>query len=285
MDEYLELIGRNFSQNYLRSIQLSFKMLIRFSGDVPIAKINVKFLQQFFGSTFNRSPDAAALYLRTLKASFNKAIDWEYISDNPFKKIKLPKKQKYFPVFISEAELNTLLTNTDEDHMKEIIIVAFYSGMRLGEITNMEWSQVDFQNKIITVKNSDTFTTKSKKERMIPMCERLLNTLAERYKRVGKIPHTKYVFEKVIGIRCQNDYVSKSYKKAVLKANLNKKLKFHSLRHSFASNLVQKGASIYILKELLGHSDISVTQIYSHLQNESLINVVKLFNNTEGKVC
>ena len=86
-----------------------------------------------------------------------------------------------------------------------------------------------------------------------------------------------YVFSKSGGIKFNNDYVTKNFKKAVRKAELNDKIHFHTLRHSFASRLVQRGASIYVVKELLGHSDVSTTQIYSHLEHKNLKDVMNLF--------
>ncbi|MFZ1519744.1 MAG: tyrosine-type recombinase/integrase, partial [Ignavibacteriaceae bacterium] len=71
--------------------------------------------------------------------------------------------------------------------------------------------------------------------------------------------------------------ISKQFKKIIRKANLNEKIHFHTLRHSFASLLVQKGVSLYVVKELLGHEDLATTQIYSHLDNNSIVKAIALF--------
>ena len=78
------------------------------------------------------------------------------------------------------------------------------------------------------------------------------------------------------GIKLNEDYASKKFKVAVREAGLNDNIHFHTLRHSFASRLIQKGASVFVVKELLGHEDIKTTQIYSHLQTQDLIDAVKL---------
>jgi integrase/recombinase XerD len=80
----------------------------------------------------------------------------------------------------------------------------------------------------------------------------------------------EFIFSKHVGIRLNGDEVSKQFKSCIIAAKLNAKIHFHSLRHSFASALVQRGASLYVVKELLGHEDIQTTQIYSHLQTENL---------------
>lgn len=77
-------------------------------------------------------------------------------------------------------------------------------------------------------------------------------------------------------IKLNEDFVSKQFKKAIRAAKLNDKIHFHSLRHSFASALVQRGISLYVVKELLGHGNIKTTQIYSHLQKDNLMDAVNL---------
>ncbi len=86
------------------------------------------------------------------------------------------------------------------------------------------------------------------------------------------------MFQKVNDVKLNQECVSKNFKKAVRKSKLSERIHFHSLRHSFASILVQKGASIYVVKELIGHSDISTTQIYSHTNLENLRNAIQKLN-------
>ncbi len=223
-------------------------------------------MEKFLLNVFSKSKYAANLYCRTLKAAMNKAITWNYISKNPFKGIKLPKIPKKYPTFILEKELNIIIDSIKERDIKDVITLAFFTGMRLSEIINLCWSAVDLKSGIITVQNNETFTTKSKRERIIPMHERVRLVLCNRPRRDSD----RYVFAKC-GILYLQEFISKKFKKSLLQAGLSNELHFHSLRHSFASNLVQKGISLYVVKELLGHESINTTQIYSHLQNESLV--------------
>ena len=89
----------------------------------------------------------------------------------------------------------------------------------------------------------------------------MINHFQQKVEKIDLIP---------ANIKFNNDYVTKKFKKAVREAELNDKIHFHTLRHSFASRLVQRGASIYVAKELLGHSDVKTTQIYSHLEQSNL---------------
>lgn len=154
--------------------------------------------------------------------------------------------------------------------------MAFNTGMRLGEIVNLTWNQIDLEGSKITVQNTDEFSTKSKKDRIIPINKTLHSILTNRIPKVININSNQYVFTRVRTLRLNEDFVSKKFKAAVREAELKDKIHFHTLRHSFASRLVQKGVSLYVVKELLGHEDIKTTQIYSHLEKENLFSAVNL---------
>jgi len=274
--EYLDYIKPTHSINYINhSIIPAFKIFIDIIRDVPLKDISSRQVDKFITSHFSKSKYATALYFRTLKGAFSKAVVWNYIDLNPFKKVKLPKIPKAFPTFITPPEFQLIVNNTKKEVLIDLFTFAFYTGMRLSEITNLKWAAVDLQNKMITVQNTDTFTTKSKKERMIPINEKLFNVLVKHLPKVLNMKKDDLVFT-LGSSKLNEDFVSKQFKKAVRKSKLNDKIHFHSLRHSFASNLVQKDVSLYIVKELLGHEDLKTTQIYSHLKSENLHNAVNL---------
>ncbi|HUX60145.1 MAG TPA: tyrosine-type recombinase/integrase [Ignavibacteriaceae bacterium] len=275
-DEYVEYTKATKSKSYLSSVSLSFKLLIDFTGDVLLNRLDVRTLDKFIINTFARTQRGASLYYRTLKAAFSKAITWDYLLENPLKKIKVPKIAKSFPIFISLSELQIILSNTKADYLKNLFTTAFYTGMRLGELLNMKWSWIDFQQNIIKVQCSDTFTTKSKKERIIPISSTIRILLTNQFPKVIDLDKKDFVFTRVSGIKLNEDFISKQFKKSVRAAGMDDKIHFHTLRHSFASMLVQRGVSLYVVKELLGHEDLSTTQIYSHLQKQNLMDAVNL---------
>ena len=165
---------------------------------------------------------------------------------------------------IVEKENNPTLTS--------IYSFAFYTGMRLSEIINLEWNDVDLNSRIIKVRNKAGFTTKSKKERVIPISNVVYDIL------INLNYYSNYIFEKN-KMKFNPTYVSRKFKLCVNSTTLNQKIHFHTLRHSFASNLVQKNVNIYTVQKLLGHSNISTTQIYSHLNQDNLINAINLLND------
>ena len=161
--------GRTKTKSYTKSVKLSFSQITTKIDDISLVYISPRIIDQFISEVCSRSPYAAKLYYATLKAAFSKAVLWNYLIDNPFKKIKAPKVPKSFPTFISEDELYKIKDKTNSDLMKNIFTVAYFSGMRLGEILNMKWNWIDFSRNIFTIKNSDEFKSKSKCERIIPI--------------------------------------------------------------------------------------------------------------------
>jgi len=270
-DEYVNFVKLSLSKDYVKgAVEPALNRLIDFAGDIPLKQLDLKTLDNFITKKYNSSKFTAALYYRALKAALSKAVSWDYISDNPLKKIKAPKVTKSLPLFIVEEDLNLIIEKTNSVQLKNIFLVAFYTGMRLGEILNMHFSWIDHSQNIIVVKNSDSFTTKSKKERIIPIHPRIKSIL------INKSEKDDFIFTRWPGLKFNNNFVSKQFKKSLRAVGLNDKIHFHNLRHSTASNLVQKGVSLYIVKEILGHADIQTTQVYSHLTTANLSNAIQL---------
>lgn len=270
-NEYSNMIKQNRSNAYHVSVCSSFKHLNEFFGSgKSIQSIGLKDVEKFVLYLQRKVKKGFRVYYRTIKAAFNKAKDWGYAKENYFQKVKLPKKQKVNPVFLNSDQLLVICDHLKNETIKDIVVFAFYTGMRLDEIVNLRLKNVDLQNKVITV-GDDCFTTKGRNQRFIPISDETLGTILSQQKRKKVIPINKaYLFCKDNGKRFTGDYISKRFKLACKTAGADPSIHFHSLRHSFASNLVQKGVPLYTIKELLGHSSISTTEIYSHLNMDSL---------------
>ncbi len=275
-DEYLEYLEKTKSKSYIRSVKLSFKMLMCFCGDCNLHQLKLRTIDQFISTTFARTEKGAALYYRSLKAAFSKAVAWEYADTNFFKLIKLPKMKKAHPIFITEIEFSEIINHTKNDILRYLFKTAFLSGLRLGELVNMRLSWVNFNESQITTICSDGFFTKNKVERTVPINQKLLNDLKLTFPKIISIKKNDYVFTLKNGIKLNEDYVSKQFKKAVRAAELNDKIHFHSLRHSYASILVQRGVPLKVIQELLGHENFQTTEIYAHLQQQTLRDAVNL---------
>ena len=274
--EYKVYVSNTYSEKYLKkAVTPAFNQLSKYIPDIRLDNITTKNIDDFISTVYSKSKFAASMYHRTLKAAFNKALIWNYIQHNPFNKIKTPKVTKSFPVYLSEAELILILNKTEDQLLKNIIITAFYSGMRLNEILNVQWDWINLTQNIITIKNSATFKTKNKRERIIPIHPKV-QAIFQTYLPLGNTLKNNLIFYRKKNIKLNDEFISKQFKAVVRSAGLNDNIHFHSLRHSFASNLVQRGANLYIVKELLGHENIKTTQVYSHLTQSSLSNAVGL---------
>lgn len=283
-EEYSNLIKQNRSAAYYNSVAISLKHLTDYFGiHKSIQSIGLKDVENFLTYLQRKVLKGYRVYFRTLKAAFNKAIDWGYIKDNYFIKVKLPKKQKVNPAYIDERQLLLICQKIEVDVVKEISILGFYTGMRLNELVNLTWRNVNLTTRIITVGDED-FTTKGRNQRYIPICDEAFELLSKRIPKVHIVHNDKsYIFCKSNGLPFTGDFISKRFKSACKAAGTDKAIHFHSLRHSFASNLAQKGVSLYTIKELLGHSSISTTEIYSHLNMDSLKDAIKTFDGPHPK--
>ena len=275
--EYTQYCSHNKSKSYVRgSIKTTFRMLEQEFGNPIISEISIKDFDKFISSKHSKAPYSAAMVYRVAKAAFNKAIQWGYLKVNPLMSLKIPKLPKKRPVFINEDELTIILSKIINDKIRRICVFAFFTGMRISEITHLTWEGINLKEKTIVVKNTHIFTTKSKSERTIPMCDKVLEIVSIERKFCSVKNSDEFVFQKYPGVKYNEDFISRTFKMGVKRTSLNPSIHFHSLRHSFASILVSRGASLYMVKELLGHSDFATTQIYAHLQQENLRSAIDL---------
>jgi site-specific recombinase XerD len=207
---------------------------------------------------------------------FNRAVEWDYLRDNPFNKIKLQTRQKQNPVYVTEEQLSEILKYINIDIVRDVALVAFYTGLRLGEIVNLCCQDVNLKEGLLIIGNS-YFRTKSRRQRIVPIPTRVREILTKRFPKIIR-KENHYVFCKSNRYPYTGDFFSKKFKKAVRAAGMDERVHFHTLRHSFASSLVQKGVPLYSIKELLGHSSISCTEIYSHLNLNSLRDAISKLN-------
>lgn len=199
--------------------------------------------------------------IKNLKSAFNIAVDkMELLEKSPVKKVELYRTEKNMIQYLEKAEIEKILSVVEEDYMKKIILFALYTGMRLGEILSLKWSDVDYSNKCIKIQNKEeiNYQTKNKRFRILSLTKSISKILD-----VPSLNQDSFVFMKQYGCQFATDYISKKFKQYARQVGLDK-LKFHYLRHTFATNCIKQGVSIYHLQQLLGHSSITVTMNYLH---------------------
>ena len=223
----------------------------------------------------NRSKNYAIALTRQV---FNFAIRNElFAGDNPAARFdELKKEDNRRMKFLSEEELNNLLDELKK-HSYSVYLIALISadcGLRAGEIFKLTWADVSLEEKMLFLRD-----TKNGKNRFAYMT----NRVAEEFSKLKKGEGNEFVFQSKAGGKIE--HISRTFERVVKALGLNdgitdrrQKVVFHSLRHTFASRLVQRRVSLYEVKELLGHSDIAMTQRYSHLADETLRDAVARLN-------
>ena len=265
-DEFLTYARVNYARASRDIFIVCLRNLLVIAGDCALTTLEPRHVDLYKTQALQKkSPVTVNIELRSLRTIFNYALRWKLIESNPFTRVQLVRVPELPPVHFTRQEFQTVLGAIDQDWLKEMVTFTLLTGMRRGEVANLKWSDVDLTRKLAHVHSTPTFRSKWGKQRMIPLNEWIVQRLLERFSKNG----SEYVFT-LEGTKVSESYLSHKFTDYVRAAGLKKKLHFHSLRHTFATWLVQDGVSIYEIQKLLGHSSIEMTQIYSHLQSEQL---------------
>jgi len=238
-----------------------------------------KYLTFLEKSTLNFNNEGVKYYLLSLDVSTNTnrlayaAISFFFrnILKRPFtsKDIPAKRKPKQLPKVLSKKEILAMIHNTENIKHKIIIQLLYSSGLRLQELINLKRNDIDFERGIINVRKG-----KGNKDRITLLSENLKLNLLKYYS--NYLLKSEYVFEGRNG-----KYTKKSVQKVLEKSSkiINKKVTPHMLRHSFATHLLESGTDIRYIQKLLGHSNASTTQIYTHVSNKELNKIKSPLDN------
>ncbi|OFY91855.1 MAG: integrase [Bacteroidetes bacterium RIFCSPLOWO2_12_FULL_31_6] len=222
------------------------------------------------------SPRSITRKISTLKSFYKYLLKTNIVTSNPLLKVIPPKTASRLPIYVAEKEMKTLFDKTEfdtdfEGFRDQLILELFYAtGIRLSELIGLHTNSVDFNN------NSIKVLGKRNKERIIPINEKIKTVLLNYVKLRDEVGFTSDSFfqtkkgEKMypkLVYRIVNYYLSKV-------TTLSKKSP-HVLRHTFATHLLNNGAEINSIKEILGHANLSATQVYTHNTIEKLKNIHK----------
>jgi excisionase family DNA binding protein len=208
-----------------------------------------------------------------MKRMFNLAIDWRLTESNPYLKVRLFSEKGTEKERILSREEEERLLEKCPVHLSPVIVSALNTGMRRGEILNLKWKQIDFKKREIRVEN-----TKSGDARILPVNAFLFSLLESMKSQNGA---SEFVFPNP---RTGQPYteLKKSFKAACRDAGI-KDLRFHDLRHTFATRLVHAGVDLITVRDLLGHFSIRVTQRYTHSNRDQKRKAVEVLSDSEAK--
>ncbi|BBB23769.1 integrase/recombinase XerD [Isorropodon fossajaponicum endosymbiont JTNG4] len=241
----------------------------------PLADISNTHINQYFNERQSASMSAAtqARILTCLRIFYQYLMKQKVIKKNPTDKLHHPKRAQKLPVFLNVNEVERLLNAPDHKTIfglrdQAMLELLYACGLRVSELINLSYHHINLADEYIRIRG------KGNKERLLPMGEMAMDCLANYEKNARpfllKNGQTDGYFLSNRGSNMSRQnffYIIKGY---AIKAGINKPLSPHTLRHAFATHLVQKGADLRSVQLMLGHSDISSTQIYTHIQNTQL---------------
>lgn len=221
----------------------------------------------------NYKPATISRRINSLRSFFQWLTDEDHLLENPMKGIRLPRKEKRLPRYFRPDELERLLSVPTMQHLldKAVMYTFLNTGLRRQELINLTLSDVDTGAGLLYVRQG-----KGKKDRIVPLNTSVKTAIRE-YLTVRPDVTSDALF---IGMRSKRvpigrQYLQKLFRRCLHEAGINRPgLTIHGLRHTFATNLLEHGADLRTVQELLGHEDISTTQIYLHVSQQRLLDAV-----------
>ncbi len=256
-----ELKLRNYSPKTIKAYLTCLKEYFDFQK-FNLEKIDEKNIKQFLlnKQDKNYSSQTINLYLNAIKFFYREVLK------TPQKiNLKFAKRSKKLPIVLSREEIKNIIGAIKNPKHKLIVSLAYGAGLRISEVVNLKIKDVNLEELTIHLKNA-----KGKKDRITIFPEKikmdLQNLIADKN-------FDAYLFESERGGKLTERTAQKIFENALRKTNIKKTATFHSLRHSFATHLLENGTDIRYVQELLGHANIRTTQIYTKVTNPILKNI------------
>ncbi len=279
-------IEKGLSPNSIYSYTYDLKKFSEFLSQInkDILSATHEDVQKFLSFEKDKKHNSTRTLARSLAAIrqfYNFVSDTMGDIENPTTKIETPQVEKTLPDYLTQKELNHLFKTISEDDPFELrdktIFELLYScGLRISEAVELTIKDIDFENRYIKVKG------KGDKERLIPVGKEAVRLLKKyvtdsRPDIIGS-RNSEYFFISKKGSMLNRRSVWRLIKGYVERTDIKKNITPHTLRHSFATHLIERGADLRTVQELLGHTDISTTQVYTHLVSKHLKEIHKKFH-------
>lgn len=262
---------RKLSNNTYLSYRYNLIKITNYFNGEDITYLNEDDIRNFIYKLTETSRTKAH-YLTVLKSFYNYLLELETIKSNPCDNIKSPKLEKKLPRYLTEEEvirlLDIKLTEPINYRNKAMLELLYATGIRISEMLDLKINNYYQDDECIKVMG------KGKKERIIPIGDitiKYLNMYINEYRNyILKTKQSDYLFVNYNGSRLSRQGFFKILKKICRENNIEKDISPHILRHSFATHLLNNGANLRVIQELLGHENISTTEIYSHISKEKV---------------
>ncbi|MDP2630384.1 MAG: tyrosine-type recombinase/integrase [Candidatus Uhrbacteria bacterium] len=252
-------------RNYSRRTRDAYQYCLRaYLGreDAPAQKCNPDHVKAFLMALYDRgaASQTVTLHFHAIRFYYRDVLGLSV--HIPW---KTPKRPQRLPVVLSRDEIEKIIITPKNRRHYLILALAYGAGLRVSEVVNLRVGDIDLNELIVTIRQS-----KGKKDRRTVLPEKLKNDLRSL---VAGREVQEYLFESNRGGELSERSAQKIFETALKASGIKKEASFHSLRHSFATHLLENGVDVRYVQELLGHANIRTTQIYTHLTNPALKNI------------
>lgn len=272
----------SFSHHTEKSYRFDLSEFLKFCSENGVkneSSLNTVVIRRYLSyiTSKNLSRNSVIRKISAVRSFINYLVENKMIKTNPFEMISIPKKAQTLPSFFTEEEMDKLIEENEPSKVLSkdpdysfafrdyaILMLLYSSGLRRSELVSLNYGDVDFISGFVRVYG------KGRKERIVPVGENALKALKDYADTRADISSSSPLFVNKNGKRITDTAVFLILKKMAKRAKFTRKIKPHMLRHSFATHLLNNGCDIRGVSEMLGHSSLATTQIYTHLSVEKL---------------
>jgi integrase/recombinase XerD len=271
------LVDKGLSNNTVKAYEADISSFFQWldNEDLKYKNLQEDHINQYISFLFQRKMRSSSVNrkISSIKSFYIFLVKRNFLKNSPLNDIVSPKQEKFLPESMSEAEVDKLLNSPDvankiENRDKAMIEMLYATGMRISELVNLKITDVDMKRCVVKVFG------KGSKERLVPFGEKALDSLKS-YLNDREQSSSKEIFLSNRGKKMSRIAFWQRVKVYLIRENLKNSISPHTLRHAFATHLLNRGADLRSVQLLLGHSDLSTTQIYTHIAKQRLSDVLK----------
>jgi integrase/recombinase XerD len=271
------LVDKGLSNNTVKAYEADISSFFQWldNEDLKYKNLQEYHINQYISFLFQRKMRSSSVNrkISSIKSFYIFLVKRNFVKNSPLNDLVTPKQEKYLPESMSEAEVDKLLNSPDvsnkiENRDKAMIEMLYATGMRISELVNLKITDVDMKRCVVKVFG------KGSKERLVPFGETALDSLRS-YLNEREQSSSKEIFLSNRGKKMTRVAFWQRVKIYLIRENLKNSISPHTLRHAFATHLLNRGADLRSVQLLLGHSDLSTTQIYTHIAKQRLSDVLK----------
>ena len=271
------LVDKGLSNNTVKAYEADISSFFQWldNEDLKYKNLQEDHINQYISFLFQKKMRSSSVNrkISSIKSFYIFLVKRNFVKNSPLNDLVTPKQEKYLPESMSEAEVDKLLNSPDvsnkiENRDKAMIEMLYATGMRISELVNLKITDVDMKRCVVKVFG------KGSKERLVPFGETALDSLRS-YLNEREQSSSKEIFLSNRGKKMTRVAFWQRVKVYLIRENLKNSISPHTLRHAFATHLLNRGADLRSVQLLLGHSDLSTTQIYTHIAKQRLSDVLK----------